>query len=46
MRNTPEAHRFIDLAESQGVSAAIQQRDAPFGDYGQASPNGNRVAST
>jgi len=38
MRNTPEAHRFIDLAQSQGVTAAVQRRDGPFGDYGQASP--------
>jgi enoyl-CoA hydratase len=38
MRNTPEAHRFIETAEAEGVAAAIQQRDGPFGDYSQAPP--------
>jgi enoyl-CoA hydratase len=38
MRNTPEAHRFIDLAESEGVGAAVARRDGPFGDYSQAPP--------
>jgi enoyl-CoA hydratase len=38
MRNTPEAHRFIETAGSEGVAAAIQQRDGPFGDYSQAPP--------
>jgi enoyl-CoA hydratase len=36
MRNTPEALRFIELTEREGVRAAIEQRDAPFGDYSQA----------
>jgi enoyl-CoA hydratase len=36
MRNTPDAKRFIDLAEKEGVRAAITARDAPFGDYSQA----------
>jgi len=36
MRNTPQAHEFIELAESEGVGAAIARRDAPFGDYSQA----------
>ena len=36
MRNTPDAHRFIELAQSGGVGAAIEQRDGPFGDYSQA----------
>ncbi len=36
MRNTPDAERFIELAESGGVSAAIAERDGPFGDYSQA----------
>lgn len=39
MRNTPEARRFIDLAKDQGVRAAAGERDAPFGDYGQAPPD-------
>jgi enoyl-CoA hydratase len=38
MRNTPEAKRFIELAERDGVSAAVAARDALFGDYSQAPP--------
>jgi enoyl-CoA hydratase len=41
MRNTPDAHRFIELAERDGVGAAIAQRDARFGDYSQA-PSGEK----
>ena len=26
------------LAETEGVNAAIEQRDGPFGDYSQAPP--------
>lgn len=33
MRNTPEARRFVRLAESEGVAAALAERDGPFGDY-------------
>src|SRR5664279_1677355 len=40
MRNTPAAHRFIELAEREGVGGAIAQRDAAFGDYSQAPPEG------
>jgi enoyl-CoA hydratase len=40
MRNTPEARHFIELAESEGVNAAITRRDAPFGDYSQAAATG------
>jgi enoyl-CoA hydratase len=36
MRNTPDAHRFIELAEHEGVGSAITQRDERFGDYSQA----------
>jgi enoyl-CoA hydratase len=36
MRNTPDAHEFIELAEREGVSAAAARRDAPFADYSQA----------
>ncbi len=36
MRNTPDAQRFIELAEREGVGAAIAQRDRAFGDYSQA----------
>jgi enoyl-CoA hydratase len=38
MRNTPEARRFIDLANDEGVRAAVGERDAPFGDYSRAPP--------
>jgi enoyl-CoA hydratase len=38
MRNTPEAREFIELAERDGVSGAVVQRDGPFGDYSQAPP--------
>ncbi len=38
MRNTPEAKEFIELAEREGVSGAVVQRDGPFGDYSQAPP--------
>ena len=38
MRNTPEALRFIEKAGSEGVRAAITERDGPFGDYSQAPP--------
>jgi enoyl-CoA hydratase len=36
MRNTPDAERFIGIAESEGVGAAVTRRDGPFGDYSQA----------
>ncbi len=38
MRNTPDAHRWIDVANRDGVRAAVTARDAPFGDYSQAPP--------
>ena len=38
MRNTPDAERFIETAERDGVGRAIAERDGPFGDYGQAPP--------
>lgn len=38
MRNTPEARAFIDTAGSEGVRAAVEQRDGPWGDYSQAPP--------
>jgi enoyl-CoA hydratase/carnithine racemase len=40
MRNTPDARRFIELAEREGVRAAVAERDAPFGDYSQAGRGG------
>ena len=36
MRNTPDARRFIAIAEAEGVRAVISRRDGPFGDYSQA----------
>jgi enoyl-CoA hydratase len=38
MRNTPDAERFIELAERDGVSALAAERDRPHGDYSQAPP--------
>lgn len=38
MRNTPDALRFIERAEQEGVGAVIADRDGPFGDYSQAPP--------
>lgn len=37
MRNTPDARRFIERAEREGVGAAVAERDSMFGDYSQAS---------
>jgi enoyl-CoA hydratase len=36
MRNTPDAEHFIERAGSEGVRAATNERDAPFGDYSMA----------
>jgi enoyl-CoA hydratase len=38
MRNTPDALRFIERADREGVRAVVEQRDGPFGDYSQAPP--------
>jgi enoyl-CoA hydratase len=38
MRNTPDAERWVELAQGEGVAAAIAERDGPFGDYSQAPP--------
>ncbi len=44
MRNTPDAHAFIERANTEGVSAAVKARDAPFGDYSQGEkPDPNNV---
>jgi enoyl-CoA hydratase len=40
MRNTPDAKRFVQTAEREGVAAAIEGRDRPFGDYSQAPREG------
>jgi enoyl-CoA hydratase len=39
MRNTPDARRWIDVAEREGVSAVAAERDRLFGDYSQAPPD-------
>jgi len=38
MRNTPDAKRFVELAEGASVQRAVAERDAAFGDYSQAPP--------
>ncbi len=35
MRNTPEGRSFVNTARDQGVRAAVEKRDGPFGDYSQ-----------
>jgi enoyl-CoA hydratase len=39
MRNTPEGLGFVDRATDDGVRAATNQRDAPFGDYSAGAPD-------
>jgi enoyl-CoA hydratase len=39
MRNTPDAHAFIEKATRDGVRAATNDRDALFGDYSMAGPD-------
>ena len=36
MRNAPDAKRFVEIAERDGVAAVIAERDGAFGDYSQA----------
>jgi enoyl-CoA hydratase len=38
MRNTPDALDFIGTASREGVRAAVERRDGPWGDYSQAPP--------
>jgi enoyl-CoA hydratase len=38
MRNTREAERFVEVAEQEGVPAAVKARDGAHGDYSQAPP--------
>ena len=35
MRNTPEGHAFVAKAATDGVPAAVAERDGPFEDYSQ-----------
>ncbi|HEX3911819.1 MAG TPA: crotonase/enoyl-CoA hydratase family protein [Solirubrobacteraceae bacterium] len=39
MRNTPDAKRFVEQAEREGVQSVVALRDGPFGDYSQAPPD-------
>ena len=39
MRNTPDALRWIDVAEREGVSAVAGERDRLFADYSAAPPS-------
>ena len=39
MRNIPEAKRWIERADEDGVPAVVAERDGPFGDYSQAPPD-------
>jgi enoyl-CoA hydratase len=44
MRNTPEARAWIEKADTEGVGAAVADRDGPFGDYSQGEkPNPQNV---
>ena len=43
MRNTPEAHAFVEKAVTEGVPAAVAERDGPFGDYSQR-PRGGETS--
>jgi enoyl-CoA hydratase len=38
MRNTPDAHAFIEKAAQDGVKAATNERDSAFEDYSKAEP--------
>ncbi len=38
MRNTPDADRWTRTVTEEGVGAAVEERDGPFGDYSQAPP--------
>ena len=40
MRNTPAGLAFVETASTEGVRAATNRRDAPFGDYSAAGPDG------
>jgi enoyl-CoA hydratase len=40
MRNTPDAHAFIEKASSDGVSTAARERDGAFADYSTGGPEG------
>ena len=39
MRNTPAGLDFVERSSADGVHAATERRDAPFGDYSAAGPD-------
>ena len=39
MRNTPDAERFIEIAQRDGVPAVVRERDRLFADYSAAPPD-------
>jgi enoyl-CoA hydratase len=39
MRNTPAGLDFVERSSADGVRAATERRDAPFGDYSAAGPD-------
>jgi enoyl-CoA hydratase len=39
MRNTPAGLDFVERSSAEGVRAATEERDAPFGDYSAAGPD-------
>jgi enoyl-CoA hydratase len=40
MRNTPAGLDFVERSSADGVREATERRDAPFGDYSAAGPDG------
>jgi enoyl-CoA hydratase/carnithine racemase len=38
MRNTPDAKRWIEVAEREGVASVVTERDRLFADYSAAPP--------
>jgi enoyl-CoA hydratase len=45
-RHTQEGLDFVANAQAQGFRAAVQERDAPFGDYGEGAKGKKRKQST
>ena len=46
MRNTPDAERFIEIAQREGVPAVVRERDGLFRDYSAAPADEQPVRST
>ncbi len=45
-RHTQEGLDFVTNAQAQGFRAAVRERDAPFGDYGEGAKGKKRKSST